>query len=378
MNWALLSIFFVFHVRLLFAYVDIVQMGYEQYQDIFINGKVVKRATHNHRDCETRYEIIQSVLKEFERPFTMVDLGASQGYYSFRMAFDYPQSVAVMIEGNNPAYPVVGTQLQSICLDNTEIRNVIFLNKRIEIEDLKRLGECEHFDVVLALNVIHWFPKQWKQMISAIIDLGSDIIVETPPLENEISEECLEIRKSIIEYLETLDSHVIGRVPRHTSPDLMCNIYHIRGKRDRLVRKTWICSPNQGNTHRILTNYKQKVLTKKIACFDSEYQSSEWKPGINLITYIMYHGTYPTRNAVVNMMWKLRNVPHNDWMVNNMILQGKKLCFIDFNDPNHNPGGLGGGRKYSHALYRMLSRFIKIEDPEKAIAYYYREIPRVP
>ena len=44
------------------SFVDITKYGYEQYQDIIINNTVVKNASDNHRDNETRYNIIKKIL----------------------------------------------------------------------------------------------------------------------------------------------------------------------------------------------------------------------------------------------------------------------------------------------------------------------------
>jgi len=88
------------------SFLDITKHGHEQYQDIIINDVVVKKANRNH-DTESRYKIIREVLNQYRRPFCMLDIGASQGYFSFRAAHDY-DCVCVMIEGNNAEYPKVG------------------------------------------------------------------------------------------------------------------------------------------------------------------------------------------------------------------------------------------------------------------------------
>jgi hypothetical protein len=177
---------------------DITKYGQEQYQDIIINNVVVKKASGNRRDNQLRYQIIKKVLDRYQRPFAMLDIGASQGYYSFRTAHDY-DCVCVMIEGNNPAYPKVGSQLLNLCKANTSLKNVILLNKQIFPQDLKRLSECESFDVVLALNIIHWFGANWKDVTDAILNMGDNIIIETPPQEDIISKEENVFRKTIEE-----------------------------------------------------------------------------------------------------------------------------------------------------------------------------------
>ena len=211
-------------------YLDIAQLGYEQYQDIIIDGVVVQPANYNHRDCSIRYEMINTVLKQYNRPFTMLDIGASQGYYSFRAAADYPQSVFVMVEDNNHDYPMSGTQLLDLCKANSKLNNVIFLKKILTIADAKRFSECEHMDVVLALNIIHWFKDSWQEITDILLRMGSNIIIETPPQEVIVGEDNNSYRAAIESYLIEKKAVVIGKVPRHTS-DSVATVYLIEGQK---------------------------------------------------------------------------------------------------------------------------------------------------
>ena len=190
------------------AFLDITKYGYEQYQDILIDDVLVKKATGNH-NTQARYEVIQKVLDKFTRPFDLLDIGASQGYFSFRAAHDY-DCVCVMIEGDNPSYPKVGSQLLDLCRANSSLDNIILLNKKVELDDLTRLGECESFSVILALNIIHWFGARWRVIADAILRLGDNIIIETPPEETCASWEQNKIRKDIEEYLISKSAKIIG------------------------------------------------------------------------------------------------------------------------------------------------------------------------
>ena len=246
------------------GFVDITKYGYEQYQDIIINNVVVKKASGNHCDNETRYNIIQKVLNKYSRPFDMLDIGASQGYYSFRAAHDY-DCVCVMIEGKNPEYPMVGKQLLDLCKANDSLQNIILLNKQVIPEDLQRLSECEYFDVVLALNIIHWFGSRWKEVTDAILDMGSNIIIETPPQEDLASQEANFIRKSIEEYLVFRNAKILGKVPRHTSDGKMSTIYFIESEKTKIERKCWVHRRNVDDHHTIVSNYEIKNYYKKAA-----------------------------------------------------------------------------------------------------------------
>lgn len=348
------------------GFVDITKYGYEQYQDIIINNVVVKKASGNHWDNEIRYNIIQKVLNKYSRPFDMLDIGASQGYYSFRAAHDY-DCVCVMIEGKNPEYPMVGKQLLDLCKANDSLEKIILLNKQVIPEDLQRLSECEAFDVVLALNIIHWFAPQWKEVTDAILNMGSSIIIETPPQEDLASQEAKLIRKSIEEYLGFRNAKILGEVPRHTSDDQMATIYLIESEKTKIERKCWLHPKNTDDHHAIASNYKIKTITKKPPRV-SALQVDDWKPGINLTTFLMYNGAYPSRKEIRAEIERIQDPAHNDWTVNNMILQGNKLALIDWNDQMHGPNG---GRRVSLKVLKTHLRLVGLKDPIKIDRYFW-------
>lgn len=320
-----------------YSYLDIAKLGYEQYQDIFINGEVVQRANYNHNDCSVRYELLNTILSNYNRPFTMLDIGASQGYYSFRAAFSYPDSVFVMIEGNNKHYPLIGSQLLDLCKANSSLNNIIFLNKLLEIEDVRRLSECEHFDVVVALNIIHWFGDSWKNITDCILKMGSIIVIETPPQEPGLSHGDSLIRDGIEQYLLSKGARILGKVPRHTSNSIMSTIYVVESNKNYLERKTWLTPLLAEKTHMIIIDFNQKKLHKKVDYPANTYLISDWIPGINLVTFKMYSGAFPTADKLKSLLFTVRDEFHNDWLINNMVLQGNKLSLIDFNDPSHKP-----------------------------------------
>ena len=77
----------VFTVSFCFTLMGVPHFGGGDYQDIFINGETVATG---YRMCAERYEAIKKVLDKYKRPITVLDIGASQGYFSFRIASDYP------------------------------------------------------------------------------------------------------------------------------------------------------------------------------------------------------------------------------------------------------------------------------------------------
>jgi len=141
----------------------------EHYQDIWVKGIVT---TPGKRECASRYFAIKKVLKQYKRPFTVLDIGANLGYFSFRIAEDFPKSTCVLIENK------YNKQLTQLAQDNGS-NNVIILNYTATADKLIELSETDHFDVVLCLNIIHHLDNV-KKSIAAIEKLGETIIVETP------------------------------------------------------------------------------------------------------------------------------------------------------------------------------------------------------
>jgi len=354
-------------------FLDITRHGLEQYQDIVIDNKVVKRATNNHNDCKSRYRAIKKVLARFKRPFTLLDLGASQGYYSFRGAFDFPQGVFVMIEGNNVHYPLIGSQLQDLCLANRRLSNVIFLNRSLVPTELETLSQCEHFDVVLALNILHWFKDDWVKMLDAILQMGYCVIVETPPIETCVLQEDNQLRQNIIHSLQQVGAKLLAKVPRHTSQAESC-LFLCRGKAAYLKKKTWLSPEMPEKTHKIVCTFRKKLLEKPLYGRPGELAVSQWIPGINLLTFKMYSGTYPKKSVLLKGLRQLRKVSHNDWTINNMIIQGKRLSFIDFNDPEHDPGQVGGTRLCTPSVFASHKELMGILDPEQVREFFWQKL----
>jgi len=354
------------------CFLDITAHGYEQYQDIIINNEVVKPASAGH-DCSSRYEVIRAVFDKYSRQFTMLDIGASQGYYSFRTAHDY-DSVCVMIEGNNPAYPMIGTQLLELCKLNTSLDNIILLNKKIIPEDLQMLSECEHFDVILAMNVIHWFDKKWKNVADAILNMGDNIIIETPPQESVTDAYHNNMRKQIEDYIVNAGGIILGKVKRHSS-NTFSNIYLIEKNKKYLERNNWLkTSKFDKDSHYVDSSFREKKLTKKVAYPPDTWMTADWVPGINLVTFKMYDGRYPSNDIVSEGIKKLKNQPSNDWMPNNMIIQGNAIAMIDINDPNHNPGGYGGGRRFSQKQLDNILKWAAVNDPAQVSSFFWNNV----
>ena len=333
-------------------FLDLSKIGQEQYQDIIINGDVVKRGV---RECAARYEAIKPVLDKYKRPITVLDIGASQGYFSLRIAQDY-DAVCVMIEGNyNPQWRIAD-QLFNICQHNTDRNNLIFLKKKITARDLRKLAECEHFDVVLVLNVIHHTRGQWKAFTDAIFALGDNIIIETPPPNDFIATNPT-VGKTH-RYLASKKGHVLARPPRHTS-NTRGTLFWFEGSKKKITLPNWF-EPSRFGHYRVESNYHKKQMYHM-----RRRMRTDWVPGINLSTFIGMNGVYPTVNMLRKHLKGFKGVRHPDLTIWNMILQGDRLALIDLHDRRWN---LDPKRVLGYALDLFSGKM-----PTPSMGYQYRK-----
>ena len=257
------------------------------YQDIIINGVLLAEGSYA---CKTRYSVLKNLLDNYTRPFTVLDLGASEGYFSFTIARNY-QAVCIMLEGNyaHISNEVTADRLEELCKENTDISTCVLLKKHISRNELKILSECEHFDVVLALNFINHFGSYWQTAAEHILALGDYIIIESPCADNKDST-TQKLLTAIEAYLKAHKAQIIGQVYyKHQQDKKASTLYLIEGTRKIVKRFNW---------HTRVPNYMLDNITiksdfhKKTVSYNDTTQA--WPQGINMLTYTMLNGVFPS------------------------------------------------------------------------------------
>ena len=61
--------------------------------------------------------------------------------------------------------------------------------------------------------------------------------------------------------------------------------------------------------------------------------ASDWLPGINLLTFKKLNGVWPTRDMIEKSVVQLNDRWLGDMKIYNLIVQGKNIVPIDFDDP---------------------------------------------
>jgi len=158
----------------------------EIYQDVLIQGQVTIPGI---RDCHNRYMGIYNILSSLPRKFKLLDIGASQGYFSFKLAEDFQARCTMIEDGYTISNFIWNTAsyLKYLCEQNSHLCNLTLLQKKVTTSDLIRLRELEEFDIVLAFSVIHHMkvrPDQpntvYLEVINAVLNLSPVVLVENP------------------------------------------------------------------------------------------------------------------------------------------------------------------------------------------------------
>lgn len=238
------------------------QERYFPYQDVTINDEVIAWGVGP--DCASRYDAIKTVLAKYKRPIKVLDIGASNGYFSLRIAHDF-EALCVMAD--------LSDRLCNICKLNDQIDGIVYLKRALSLEDLQALHELEHFDVVLALNVVHHMSP-YKEILDMIFKLGDTIIIETPPANDTRAEENPDIPLIEQYLLDKPNGTIIAQTPRAAANNFE-KITSLVDTVNHLVQKEYIPG-----------------AYAKMFCFEN-IVPSDVVPTFNIATYRLLNGVFP-------------------------------------------------------------------------------------
>lgn len=250
------------------------QERYFPYQDVIVNNEVL--AIGVGPDCASRYEAIKGILEKYKRPIKVLDIGASNGYFSLKIAHDF-DALCVMVDVSN--------RLCDICKFNDQISGIVYLKRALSLEDLIALNQLEHFDVVLALNVVHHMSP-YKEILDLIFELGDTVIIETPPANDARAEENSDVPLIEKYLLDKQNSKVIAHTPRAEANNFeeittLLNTEHYLAKKE----------------------YTPDAYAKMF-CFENLIVSEE-RPSFKLETYCLLNGVFPLINEKMQSDGKL-------------------------------------------------------------------------
>jgi SAM-dependent methyltransferase len=286
------------------------------YQDIWVNGQVKQAGD---RLCEDRYAPLKEFLLQYERPFTVLDLGASEGYFSFRIAQDFP-ATCVMVDDTE--------DLENLCHLNEG--KIIYLRKKVTLQDLMHLSSCEHFDVVLCLNILHHF-ENWKRIAPVVLSLGDHVIVETPA-KDEVDACNGHLVASLYRWLITHTPNILGQSDSHLGP-YRRPIWHFARRQESITRSFWGAPKDSPLGDVFITS----DFSSKVVEFTRKAEVRNWIPGINVRTYQCLNGIFPDRKTVADLIEAVKiEGHHGDIRPWNFIFDGEQVTLIDGCDDRAN------------------------------------------
>lgn len=350
---------------------------FSYYQDIIINNRITNKGE---RSCEPTYKAIKKFLTKYKRDFTVLDLGAAQGFFSFKIGYEFPHATCVMIEGDYD-YTNHTDNLLKLCVENNTLHNIIFLKSLITPDLLQTIAECEHFDLVLALNFIHHCGHNWKTIIEKICSLGDYVIIENPPTQEGSKEEQIK-RQGIENFILDKNGILLAEVPRHTTSLYTSKVFLLKTKKSQLIKRNILWPPPFDNVadnkvYTIKSDFLQKKLIK--SCNDDSITAT-WHKGINLLTFKMINGVFPYINEISALLTDQLDtlIIHNDLTPANIILQGKQIQVIDQNDfhyldCSYTDTLLHENQKKLHAI----DTFLYLHDSQEIYKYYWKHFSNI-
>jgi 2-polyprenyl-3-methyl-5-hydroxy-6-metoxy-1,4-benzoquinol methylase len=298
----------------------------ETYNDIRIKGKTL---TSGYRNSEQRYDEILKFCKKFNRPISVLDLGAAEGYFTFRLSEDF-SGVFVAVESNSQR------KLLELCIKNNN-RNILLLDKQMNLKHLKNLKEVQHFDIILALNVIHHFDEPFQDVLETLVSMSSFCFMEHPnSLENNSTKNYHRLKTEKLN-LEKFNPILLNKnqsgLGNSDNQKLERSMWLLENTQSKTIDRGWRGTAKYNEKFGPGTEINIQSSFDKISVnYSLREENRNWIQGIDLRTFLENNGVYPTNDDVLDLIDNMTIDKAQDLGPHNLILNGKQLLPIDQND----------------------------------------------
>lgn len=285
------------------------------------------------------YHTIKKFLDQYARTLTILFVGPITSTLPFQIAA-HDKSICVMLDGDT------NSRLQHCC-STCPSGNLILLKKAFTLQDLYQLAECEHFDIVVALNTLDRTAGAPQEILDHLCDLGDHTFIELSDTLHD-----------------THQSYLTKQGATHLTSVNKRHLWIVSKEKTYLKRRNWgHYEITPAGRYTIKSTLKDKYLVKA-ARHGGHPTISPWQPGINLKTFKELNGTWPAKDLIYNELKTFKKtVEHNDLAIFNIVIQGKKdetyarLIPIDSNEAGRNA-------RFSHHLKKILREF-------RSLSLYY-------
>ena len=305
---------------------DKISRKIDTYNDVRIKGQTI---SSGYRESEDRYEEIFKFCKKFNRPISVLDLGAAEGYFTFRLSEDF-SGVFIAVESDSQR------NLLDSCQKNNN-RNILLLEKQMNLKSLKNLKEVQHFDIVLALNIVHHFDEPFQDVIDTLVSMSSFCFFEHPnSLENSATKNSHRLKNEKLN-LEKFEPQLLNKnesgLGNSTNKKLQRSMWLLKNTKSKTIDRPWRGTQKYNDEFGpdtqidIKSNFDEIVID-----YSLRDESRPWIQGIDLRTFLENNGVYPTNDDVLNLIDNMKVDNARDLGPHNLILNGHELFAIDQND----------------------------------------------
>ena len=298
----------------------------DTYNDVRIKGQTI---SSGYRESEERYKEIFKFCKKFNRPISVLDLGAAEGYFTFRLSEDF-SGVFIAVESDSQR------NLLDSCKKNKN-RNILLLEKQMNLNSIKNLKEVQHFDIVLALNIVHHFDEPFQDVIDTLVSMSSFCFFEHPnSLENSATKNSHRLKNEKLN-LEKFEPQLLNKnesgLGDSTNKKLQRNMWLLKNTKSKTIDRPWRGTQKYNDEFGpdtqidIKSNFDEIVID-----YSLRDESRPWIQGIDLRTFLENNGVYPTNDDILNLIDDMKVEDARDLGPHNLILNGHELFAIDQND----------------------------------------------
>ena len=216
-------------------------------------------------------------------------------------------------------------------------RNILLLEKQMNLKSLKNLKEVQHFDIVLALNIVHHFDDPFQDVIDTLVSMSSFCFFEHPnSLENSATKNSHRLKNEKLN-LEKFEPQLLNKnesgLGDSTNKKLQRSMWLLKNTKSKTIDRPWRGTQKYNDEFGpdtqidIKSNFDEIVID-----YSLRDESRPWIQGIDLRTFLENNGVYPTNDDVLNLIDNMKVDNARDLGPHNLILNGHELFAIDQND----------------------------------------------
>lgn len=260
-------------------------------------------------------DYIDTFAQQYNRPFTVVEFQGGDrvellcllNHYQDRMTF-----VLYHMDSVTPRYNLWSLygNLVVLCPPTTSLSM------------LKTFSQCEQPDLIVVHNIPDHYKKMFGEYLEQFLQIGDYCAIDFSSTDHDLMQKY------------TSDVRHIKTVPHQTDSGAFLMF---ETQKKGLTQARWTSKIKRKNPervrYRVRSDFKHKTMVKDI---DFHPIESQWQRGINLITFVMLYGIYPTDTTILRQVKLLKSIKHNDLVMGNLLIQGRRLMPIDFNDKRRN------------------------------------------